>query len=92
MEFVDWVFARELLVEGLIRPVGEGDVRIRPSEAEPGLALFHLESPFGQVDFSACCRWLNRFLECTARLVPVGEELEWLEIDASITRLLTGKS
>ncbi|WP_187451808.1 SsgA family sporulation/cell division regulator [Streptomyces parvus] len=28
-----WVFARSLLAEGIITPVGDGDVRVRPGDA-----------------------------------------------------------
>ena len=32
-ETVDWVFARDLLSEGLLRPSGAGDVRVWPSRS-----------------------------------------------------------
>lgn len=46
---VHWTFARELLVEGVFRPVGEGDVRIRPGRAD-GHAVIRLalRSPDGE--------------------------------------------
>ncbi|MEU2974671.1 SsgA family sporulation/cell division regulator, partial [Nocardiopsis alba] len=31
---VEWIFARELLTVGIVRPVGEGDVRVCPQAPE----------------------------------------------------------
>jgi len=46
--WVEWVFSRELLVEGLDGSAGVGDVRMRP-EAERGLTMLvvEIESPEG---------------------------------------------
>jgi hypothetical protein len=40
--WVEWVFSRDLLTEGLITAAGAGDVRIRPSRRQPrGLGVPH---------------------------------------------------
>src|SRR5690606_28226890 len=45
---VHWTFARELLVEGVFRPCGYGDVRVWPSKADGrSLVLMALSSPDG---------------------------------------------
>ncbi|MFC9249892.1 SsgA family sporulation/cell division regulator [Amycolatopsis thailandensis] len=88
---IDWVFARQLLFEGLAGPAGEGDVRLRPHGEDPGLVWLHLESPFGRAELTACRRQLTEFLDCTTRLVRSGSEPEWIAIDSSITRLLSGE-
>ncbi|MFC3452640.1 SsgA family sporulation/cell division regulator [Amycolatopsis speibonae] len=85
---IDWVFARDLLAEGMVASAGKGDIRIRPSDQEDRLVMFHLETPSGSADFSANRDQLDGFLKCTAELVPFGHEAKWLDIDSSITRLL----
>ncbi|WP_420188289.1 SsgA family sporulation/cell division regulator [Saccharopolyspora spinosa] len=48
---VDWVIARDLLVDGLIAEAGEGDVRIGPRRGFPGLVVIEMSSPSGQASF-----------------------------------------
>ena len=91
VDLVDWVFARDLLAEGVAMPAGEGDVRLHPCWGDPGLVVVYLESPFGRAVLTACRKQLKEFLDCTTRLVPIGLESEWLEIDSSITHLLAGE-
>ncbi|WP_340687920.1 SsgA family sporulation/cell division regulator [Amycolatopsis coloradensis] len=85
----EWVLGRDLLVEGLVFPVGDGDVRIHPDDEDPGLVWIHLEVPAGRAELTGCCRQLAAFIGCTAAVVPFGREMEWMEIDASIARLFT---
>ena len=48
-ETVDWVFARDLLAEGLRRPTGCGDVRVWPSRNRgQGIVCIALSSPEGE--------------------------------------------
>jgi hypothetical protein len=89
VEPVDWVLGRDLLVGGMALVVGDGDVRIHPDEDDPLLVWFHLEVPPGRVALTGCRRQLISFLDCTANLVPLGQEAEWMRIDASITRIFT---
>lgn len=43
---VHWTFARELLVEGVFRPCGHGDVRVWPTKvAGRGVVVMALSSP-----------------------------------------------
>jgi hypothetical protein len=46
----EWIFARELLQEGLSEPSGDGDVRVWPFPGESGKAvlLIELVSPDGE--------------------------------------------
>ncbi len=92
---VRWVFARELLREGLLHPVGGGDVRVWPSEADTddgGVArdavLIELTSPSGQACFEASATELARFLDRTLALVPAGAETDLVDVDAALTALL----
>lgn len=48
-ETVEWVFARDLLAEGLHRPTGTGDVRVWPSRSQgQGVVCIALSSPEGK--------------------------------------------
>src|SRR5215472_6153904 len=51
-EPVVWIFARELLTEGMTERTGAGDVRVWPS-ATTGVLEIELSSPFGQAHFEA---------------------------------------
>ncbi|MEU0831720.1 SsgA family sporulation/cell division regulator [Streptomyces sp. NPDC005969] len=86
---VHWTFARDLLVEGVFRPCGHGDVRIWPAETERRNVLcVALRSPDGdallEVSSAAVAAWVER----TLRLVPPGTETERLGIDAALAELL----
>src|SRR5699024_6224772 len=62
-----WIFARELLTVGIVRPVGEGDVRVWPSnnESVDRSVSIALSSPFGQAEFDTQVRPLAEFLHRT---------------------------
>jgi hypothetical protein len=71
---VNWTFARELLVEGVFRPCGHGDVRVWPTKvAGRSVVLMALSSPDGDAlleaprprcrpGWSAPCGWSRRAL------------------------------
>ena len=86
---VYWTFARELLVEGVFRPCGHGDVRIWPTRVDNRNVLFvALSSPDGNALLelpSAVAAWVER----TLRLVPPGRESELLGLDDALAVLLS---
>ncbi|MEU4684755.1 SsgA family sporulation/cell division regulator [Streptomyces xinghaiensis] len=86
---VHWTFARELLVEGVFRPAGEGDVRIRPGRAD-GHAVIRLalRSPDGEALLQAPAAPVSAWLERTLRLVEPGRELEQVAFDEALSELL----
>ena len=62
-ETVEWVFARDLLAEGLHRPTGTGDVRVWPSRSHgQGVVCIALSSPEGEALLEAPARALESFL------------------------------
>ncbi|MFB7917682.1 SsgA family sporulation/cell division regulator [Streptomyces sp. NPDC056061] len=86
---VHWTFARELLVEGVFRPCGHGDVRIWPTKVDKRNVIFvALTSPDGnallEMPSAAVAAWVER----TLRLVPPGTETERLCIDDALAELL----
>jgi hypothetical protein len=86
---VDWTFSRQLLVEGVFRPCGHGDVRVWPTKVQGrSVVLMALSSPDGdallEAPTSQVCTWLERAL----RAVPPGTEGEQLGIDDALDQLL----
>ncbi|MET9252162.1 SsgA family sporulation/cell division regulator [Streptomyces sp. NPDC048182] len=86
---VHWTFARELLVEGVFRPCGHGDVRVWPSRAEGrAVVLMALSSPDGDALLQAPAAQVSAWLERTLRAVPPGAEGGRLDLDDGLTDLL----
>ncbi|MFE7812622.1 SsgA family sporulation/cell division regulator [Streptomyces sp. NPDC057433] len=86
---VHWTFARELLVEGVFRPCGHGDVRVWPSKAQGrGVVLVALSSPEGDGLLEAPAVQVSSWLEQTLRVVPPGSEGEQLGLDDELAALL----
>jgi hypothetical protein len=73
---VCWMVGRDLLLEGLTEPAGEGDVRLFPSVDEDGRAVVVMElcSPDGRLVLQLRTRELHRFLSRTLTVVPRGAE------------------
>ncbi|MER5949211.1 SsgA family sporulation/cell division regulator [Streptomyces sp. NPDC001904] len=87
---VNWTFARELLVEGVFRPCGHGDVRVWPTKVDGrSVVLMALTSPDGDALLEAPTAQISAWLERTLRAVPPGSEAERLGIDAGLAELLT---
>ncbi|WP_432119331.1 SsgA family sporulation/cell division regulator [Streptomyces sp. bgisy032] len=86
---VHWTFARDLLVEGVFRPCGQGDVRVWPAKAEGrGVVLMALSSPDGDALLEAPAAQVSAWLERTLRVVPPGTEGERLGLDDELAQLL----
>ncbi|MGW6741003.1 SsgA family sporulation/cell division regulator [Streptomyces sp. NPDC055025] len=86
---VKWTFARELLVEGVFRPCGHGDVRIWPAKvAGHGVLCVALSSPDGDALLEAPSSAVSAWLERTLRIVPPGTESGQLGIDDGLSELL----
>jgi hypothetical protein len=86
---VNWTFARELLVEGVFRPGGHGDVRIWPTKVGGrGVLCVALSSPDGDALLEVSSAALSPWLERTLRIVPPGTESAQLGIDEGLAELL----
>ncbi|WP_149824834.1 SsgA family sporulation/cell division regulator [Streptomyces tailanensis] len=86
---VHWTFARELLVEGVFRPYGDGDVRVWPRKVSGrGVVLMALTSPDGDALLEAPAATVSAWLERTLRVVPPGSEQALLRIDDGLAELL----
>ncbi|QGV80398.1 SsgA family sporulation/cell division regulator [Streptomyces ficellus] len=86
---VHWTFARELLVEGVFRPCGHGDVRIWPTtlDGHP-VVLMALSSPDGDALLEVPAPQVSAWLERALRVVPPGSEAEQLGLDDGLAELL----
>ncbi len=88
---VTWVFARDLLVEGIFRACGHGDVRIWPTRAAGrSLMCLALSSPAGDALIEAPTGAFASWLERSLQLVPAGREQESLDLDQALAALLAG--
>ncbi|OIJ98792.1 sporulation protein SsgA [Streptomyces sp. MUSC 14] len=86
---VHWTFARDLLVEGVFRPCGHGDVRVWPTKADGrSVVLIALSSPDGDALLEAPVPQVSAWLERTLTAVPPGTEGEQLGIDDALDQLL----
>ncbi|CAL9274287.1 SsgA family sporulation/cell division regulator [Streptomyces rochei] len=86
---VHWTFARDLLVEGVFRPCGHGDVRVWPSKADGrSVVLMALSSPDGDALLEAPSAQVSAWLERTLRAVPPGTEAGQLGLDDGLAELL----
>ncbi|MFF2145778.1 SsgA family sporulation/cell division regulator [Kitasatospora sp. NPDC058190] len=88
---VSWVFARDLLAQGLRRPSGQGDVQVWPGAVGHEEVLnLALSSPEGTAWLRAPLHVVAEWLERTYRLVPAGREAGGYDLDAELSRLLPG--
>ncbi|MEV6110998.1 SsgA family sporulation/cell division regulator [Streptomyces sp. NPDC052109] len=86
---VTWTFARDLLVEGVFRPCGQGDVRVWPTKVDGrSVVLMALSSPDGDALLEAPVPQVSAWLERTLRAVPPGTEGGQLGIDGALDQLL----
>ncbi|MFF5568976.1 SsgA family sporulation/cell division regulator [Streptomyces sp. NPDC012623] len=87
---VHWTFARELLVEGVFRPCGHGDVRIWPTRvAGRSVLCFALSSPEGDALLEAPSAPVSAWVERTLRIVEPGTEAGRLGMDEGLSALLS---
>lgn len=87
--WVEWVFARDLLADGLIAMAGEGDVRIRPSADDPEVVVVELSSPSGHAVFEASAQEFADFLDRTYDVVVPGNEHLWVDVDEALTQMIS---
>lgn len=85
---VTWIFARQLLEEGLRAPAGGGDVHIWPCGRACTVLEFHAPQGLALVQFDRAV--LRRFLLRTYAVVGAGNEAEGLGLDQDLDRLLGG--
>jgi hypothetical protein len=87
---VEWMFARQLLTDGIAQACGEGDVRVWPSlHGTERVVNLAMASPSGSALFEIDRDSLVEFLQQTYLAVPTGAEGEVVDLDTEL-RLLLG--
>ena len=88
---VRWTFGRDLLLEGLYEPAGDGDVHVWPCLDSHGHAVVIIElcSPDGEALVQARTGDLSSFADRMTRAVAPGTESDHLDIDAALAALFT---
>lgn len=86
---VEWIFARQLLTDGVREPVGEGDVRVWPGQrGRDRVVHLAMDSPSGSALFEFERDDLLAFLQQTYVTVPTGCEEDSVDLDAELDALL----
>lgn len=87
---VRWAVGRDLLLQGLTDPAGEGDIQLWPSIDELGRAavVMELRSPDGCLVTQLHTHDLYRFLTRTLAIVPAGSET--IDLDELVAELAGG--
>ncbi|MFF6780961.1 MULTISPECIES: SsgA family sporulation/cell division regulator [Streptomyces] len=86
---VTWAFGRELLIDGVGRPCGDGDVHIAPADPESfGEVLIRLQVGTDQAMFRVGTAPLVAFLDRTDKLVPLGQERSLADFDTLLDEAL----
>ena len=85
-----WTFGRELLVEGLFEPTGDGDVHVWPCLSSNGSAVVIIElcSPDGELLVQANSRAVTGFVRSMLDSVPDGHESSYVDFDNELAALL----
>lgn len=82
---VEWVFARELLIDGVHLPVGQGDIHIYPTFGE---LRINLQSPDGSATLAADLATMRQFADDMQATVALGNEHEFFSFDDELAELL----
>ncbi len=86
---VEWMFARQLLTEGVTGAVGEGDVRVWPADSgRDRVVHLAMASPSGSALFEIDRDDVVEFLQQTYVAVPTGSEGQAVDLEAEIAGLL----
>lgn len=70
---VEWAFAYTLLAEGLVRPMGEGDVRVG-RDSRPECLIVELASPAGYIALETVKGPVRRWVGDVASQMPLSVE------------------
>lgn len=83
---IEWVFARDLLTDGLHTPTGEGDVHVWPFG--PGDLMIELRSGASTALVIASQAAVRLFLGHIYAIVPAGSEPGHLNLDRELERFV----
>jgi hypothetical protein len=87
---INWVFARQLLDEGLSESVGEGDVVIWPAHDDGGQTIcISLCSPGGNALLEADAHEISQFLDASYQIVGRGHESDHVDVDVLLEQIFS---
>lgn len=86
--WVEWLLARELVVESLEGPAGVGDIRMSPQTVQ-GYDIVEIEirSTDGRAVLEVDRDLLRHFVDSSTTIVALGDESGRMDIDGEIARL-----
>ncbi len=91
---VRWTFSRDLLIEGLVEPAGDGDVHVWPCVDNDGhnVVIIELCSPDGEALVQGRTGDITAFVERMTRSVAPGAEGQLLDVDGAIAAILAAEA
>jgi len=91
---VRWTFGRELLIEGMYEPSGDGDVHVWPCLDADGHAVVIIElcSPDGEALVQARTGDLSTFVERMSKAVAPGTESDHVDLDIAIAAIFAAEA
>ncbi|MDT7613105.1 MAG: hypothetical protein QOF00_552 [Pseudonocardiales bacterium] len=86
--WVEWLVARDLVVDSLDGPAGYGDIRMSPQRVQ-GYDIVEIEirSTDGRAVLEVDRDLLRDFVESSMRIVALGDEAGRMDIDGEIARI-----
>ena len=88
---VRWTFARDLLIDGVFEPAGEGDVVVFPfldPETGSAVTVLGLRSPGGEFMAQVPKQDLQAFVRAMLDSVPLGAESDLIDLDRLVDLLV----
>ncbi len=91
---VRWTFGRDLLIEGLLEPVGDGDVHVWPCVDNDGnsVVIIELCSPDGEALVQGRTADITAFVERMTGSVAPGAESALVDVDAAISAIFAAET
>jgi hypothetical protein len=86
--WIEWLMARDLVVEGMLAASGVGDVRVAPmSDGDFDIIEVKIgdDEGFASLEFDRAL--MERFLAATFDVVPLGGEADVIDVTAEIEKI-----
>lgn len=86
--WIEWLVARDLIVEALTGPAGHGDIRMSPQEVQ-GYDIIEIEirSDDGRAVLEVDRDLLRSFVDTSTEMVALGDELTHIDLDCEIEKI-----
>ncbi|MGQ0480463.1 MAG: SsgA family sporulation/cell division regulator [Pseudonocardia sp.] len=86
--WIEWLLARDLLVEGMLTPSGMGDVRVAPfTDEEFDIVEVKIGDDEGFASLEFDRELMERFLAATYEVVALGAEADVIDVAAEIEKI-----